>query len=323
MLLVFFATVLQAQVIGCTDPLSRNFNPAATVNDGSCTYKNTYVNPVRSQVLPAVVKETSGLINLSGKFYTHNDNRDTQLYELDTLSGNVKNNIRIEGVNNIDWEEIAQDDEYIYIGDFGNNATGNRNNLKIYQISREGFAAGKPSVSQIEFTYPDHTVEDASNRTNFDCEAFVVSKDSLYLFTKQWKSKATSVYALPKTSGKYTARLVATHDTEGLITGAAYLHDKQVIVLTGYSKFLQPFFYLLYDFKGENFFSGNKRKVEIDLPYHQVEAVSTNDGIRYFVTNEFFTFLPFIRVSQKLHEFDLSDYLQMHLNTNSPEVHKP
>ena len=32
-----------AQIRGCTDPLSQNYNPNATVNDGSCLYAKTKV----------------------------------------------------------------------------------------------------------------------------------------------------------------------------------------------------------------------------------------------------------------------------------------
>ena len=39
LLLIFSFNVNYSQISGCTDPLSKNFNPKATINDGSCCYK--------------------------------------------------------------------------------------------------------------------------------------------------------------------------------------------------------------------------------------------------------------------------------------------
>ncbi|MBK9638110.1 MAG: hypothetical protein IPO63_09940 [Bacteroidetes bacterium] len=36
-----FAFNTQAQVSGCTDPQANNYNNAATINNGSCTYNAT------------------------------------------------------------------------------------------------------------------------------------------------------------------------------------------------------------------------------------------------------------------------------------------
>ena len=32
--------ILPVDVYGCTDPLATNYNPLATINDGSCVYLN-------------------------------------------------------------------------------------------------------------------------------------------------------------------------------------------------------------------------------------------------------------------------------------------
>jgi len=308
LLFLLIAQGLHAQVLGCTDPLSKNYNPAATHNDGSCVYDNIYIKPVASVGLPDRIRETSGLIRWARHLYTHNDNNDNNLYALDTLTGEVMLTFKLEGVSNNDWEEIAQDEDYFYIGDFGNN-TGHRKNLSIIKISQEGFVSGIPSITTIDFTYPTPTgSESTSSKTEYDCEAFIVRKDSIYLFTKNWGSGKTSLYSLPNVPGQHATTLLGTYDVEGLVTGAAYSEDKGVVVLTGYNKRLQPFFYLLYDFKGNNFFSGNKRKIKIDLPFHQIESIATSDGLTFYCTNEYFKRFPFIRVEAQLHRFDLSPF---------------
>jgi len=150
--------------------------------------------------------------------------------------------------------------------------------------------------------------------TEFDCEAMIVSEDSIYLFTKQWISAGTSVYSLPKEPGTYDAKYKASQDVMGLVTGATYLESKQLVVLTGYTSVLIPFFYILYDFPGKEFFDGNKRMVFIALPIHQVEGIATENGLKYYVSNEYSVLEPFPAQVQKLHTFDLSSLLKGYLS---------
>lgn len=316
---LFFTGTIQAQTFGCTDPLASNYNAAATVNDGSCIYDITSVSPVTSTVLAPVLSETSGLIFWNDRIWTHNDNTDLNLYALDTSNGSIADTFTLNGLANIDWEEISQDDTYIYIGDFGNNANGNRTNLKILRIAKSALLLNAPVADTINFSYSNQTdfSPAGSNNTDFDCEAFIVSSDSIFLFTKQWISKQTSVYSLPKTPGTYTAGLKTTYNADGLITGATYLPSKKLIVLCGYSNMLQPFAYLLYDFSGNDFFSGNKRKISLALPYHQVEGVATHNGLYYYFSNEYFSRFKIVGSEQKLHLTDLSPYLSGYLNNQS------
>ncbi|KGO92556.1 T9SS type A sorting domain-containing protein [Flavobacterium subsaxonicum] len=315
LLLLLFAQNAVAQVSGCTDPLSNNYNPNATVNDGSCTYASASINPQGSVILPAEVLETSGLVKWDDKLYTHNDNGDKKLYSLDSISGTVLQTLELTTATNKDWEDIDQDSTHIYIGDFGNNYSGNRQDLKIIVADKAGLQAGNPTLGAINFTYSNQTAftATANNKTDFDCEAFVVTHDSIYLFTKQWLSEKTSVYSLPKTPGAYVAQLKGIYDVKGLITGATYSEDKKILVLSGYSSLLQPFVYLLYDFTGNNFFSGNKRKVNISANFHQIEGIAASGGGNYYLTNEQFKKPPFVNTPQKLHKINLSAFLDNYL----------
>jgi hypothetical protein len=122
---------MHSQIIGCTDPLSKNFNPA-TVNDGSCTYRSAKVRVKYSIQLPATLHETSGLV-LNDNVWTTNDDTDTTIYGVDT-TGVIQKKVALKKVVNKDWEEISQDNTYFYIGDFGNNVSGNRKDLHILRI---------------------------------------------------------------------------------------------------------------------------------------------------------------------------------------------
>jgi len=78
------------------------------------------------------ISETSGLIYYDNKLITHNDSGNAaELYEINSVNGSITRTITISNATNIDWEDIAQDDTYIYIGDIGNNS-GSRTDLKFY-----------------------------------------------------------------------------------------------------------------------------------------------------------------------------------------------
>lgn len=312
--LLFAFCNLQAQISGCTDPLSENYNSAATVNDGSCTYVSVKIKPKYSVKLNALLKETSSLVQSDSLLWTNNDNTETVLYGIDT-KGVIRNKIQLKNITNTDWEAISQDSDYFYIGDFGNNASGNRKDLHILRIEKKSLSRNNQKIDTLSFSYSNQKnfKTTKANATNFDCEAFIVSDENIYLFTKQWKERKTSVYQIPKIPGKHIAQLKESYDVDGLVTSATFLPEKKLLVLAGYSRFLSPFMYLFYDYNGSDFFSGNKRKIKIALPLHQMEGITTQDGLHYYLTNENFSRRPIVIISQKLHLFDLSAYLSNYL----------
>ena len=315
--LFLFSTHLHSQILGCTDSLSKNYNPKATQNDGSCVYKTTNIRINNSVELNSLIKETSGLTKWNHFLWTFNDDTDTCLYALDTVTGMIQKTHRLYNVQNTDWEEISQDSTYLYVGDFGNNAKGNRTDLQILKIDKSGLLENKSNIVSLPFSYSNQTdfTPCAANKTNFDCEAFVVSNDSIYLFTKEWKSKKTSLYVLSKNPGTQVAQFKTTLNVDGLITGATFLESKKLLVLCGYSSILQPFIYLLYDYKNQEFFSGNKRKLNLKLPFYQIEGITTSDGLNYYLSNEDFTRKPFVSNLQQLHSIDLSSFLEPYLKS--------
>ena len=308
---LLFITSTYSQILGCTDPLSINYNPKATNNDGSCQYTSAKIKPKFSNTLNDSLTETSGLIAFDHLLWTHNDDHDTTIYGLDS-NGKTQKKIKLEKVVNTDWEEISQDSSYIYIGDFGNNFQGNRKDLHILRIEKKSFLSNNAIIDTISFSYSnqtDYTLQ-KENTTNFDCEAFVVLKDSIYLFTKQWRLKKTGIYVLPKIPGNYIAKLKETLDVKGIITGATVLPSEKGIVLCGYSKMLSPFLYLIYDVKKYNFSMSNKRKIKLSMPFHQMEGITTEDGKLFYFTNETLIRKPFLNISQQINRVDLSSYLK-------------
>lgn len=267
------------------------------------------VAPVSSYLLSNVIEETSGLMLWDGLLWTHNESRDTRLFGLDVANGKVVRTISLPGVNNIDWESLTHHGAYIYVGDFGNNSSGNRDDLHILRVEKASLLSGLVVIDTIWFSYSNQS--DLESRepesTDFDCEAFVASGDSLYLFTKQWLSNASSCYVLPNVPGRYSAQLRETVDVDGLVTGATWLEEKNMLMLCGYTSLLLPFFYLFTEIGGDNFFDGEHQRINISMPFHQVEGVATDDGRYFYVTNELYELSAEFRSSQKLHLFDLGN----------------
>ncbi len=323
-LILFFQTIhsaVSAQIFGCTDALATNFSSSATQNDGSCVYANLTISPTLSLDLPEQLVETSGLILFNNSLWSHNDNTNTQLYSFDFSTAELIDSVQFPSLINTDWEEISQDNDFIYIGDFGNNVNGNRSDLHIIRVMKNTLFSNSPAIDTLYFSYENQTDFSATgpNNTDFDCEAFIVGNDSIYLFTKQWISKKTTIYSLPKTPGNHVAQLKATQNVLGLITGATYFPARNVIALCAYNSFLQPFIYVLYDFTNTDFISGNKRKVFLDLPLHQVEGITTENGWEYFLSNESYVNLPTVNNPHKLHRIDLSEILNNYLTTSITE----
>lgn len=291
---------------GCTDPLALNYNPAATVDDHSCEYQTPTAQAEWTLELGEQIDETSGLIHWDGLLLTHNDDTDTRLYQLNPATAEIVGNYNLPGVVNQDWEEIDQDDDFIYVGDLGNNR-GDRENLHILRVGKASLKSGNPSIDTIWFTYSDQVDLKSLglNQTEFDCEAFIVTSDSIYLFTKQWLSGNTTQYVLPKHPGSHVALKREVSNIQGQVTGASYLEEEGLLVLCGSAGLVQPFIYLFSDYKDDDFFSGTGKRVNLALPLHQVEAVLTLDGIHYYISNEK-TQHSYVNIPQKLHYFDLS-----------------
>lgn len=255
------------------------------------------------------VQETSGLIFFNDTLWTHNDSGGKNaIYAIDTLTGAVMRKVIIANAKNIDWEDIAQDESYVYIGDFGNNF-GNRRDLKIYKIAKNDIKAGNDSVTAqtIAFYYPEQkNFSSQLLATNYDCEALISQQDSLYLFTKNWKNSKSYLYALPKNEGNFAAVLKDSLNVKGLITGAGIELNLNTICLTGYTTVGQQFTLLLYQYAGSNFFSGLHQRVNLNIPGSQTEGVAAIGNHRFVLSTEKTNF-----TAPKIFEFPAHKWLNI------------
>ena len=314
--LLLFVVESNGQVTGCTDSNANNFNPSATINDGSCTYNITLFNPTFKYMLSDEIDETSGLAFHNDRLWTINDSGGFPvIYAFDTITGEIVQRITVANSINVDWESLADDDEYIYIGDFGNNS-GNRDDLTIYRISKSDIPSsgdGTIPSSKLTYTYSDYSGKvERKKDNNFDCEAFIADGDSLYLFSKNYGDQQTKLYRLPKVPGDYVAELITTYNTSGLITGADINKESREITLIGYvNQSWVPFTWLLFDFEDRNFFSGNKRR--IDMP--NMVATQTESVVYTYGKNEFITSEGHVLFTQSTYVFNSGNW-----TNNSPTL---
>lgn len=261
--------------------------------------------------LPITLSESSGAIFFNDKLITHNDSgNDNKLYELDTISGLVTRTVTINNANNIDWEDLAQDETSIYIGDIGNN-NGDRSDLKIYKLNKSDYLSSINVTAEIiNFNYSDQVVFTPNpNNTEWDAEALVsIDTNNLILFTKNWVNDRTKAYSIPKDSGTYTVSpLPTTLTSGGLITGATYNLSTEKVYLIGYNSILQPFIWVCENFTNNDVFSGtNSQTLLTSLGFEQAEAITYIEDNRYFVTSESFN-ISTISDNGKLVSFTTND----------------
>ncbi len=257
----------------------------------NCGYPKLSFKPAVRYSLPHEVRETSGLALIGGKLFTHNDSHHLPvLYALSPDDGRVIQRIRLTNASNIDWEELTRDEQYLYVGDFGNNS-GQRRIFKIYRVSlssipEEGDA--EVVADTIRFSYPNQPSDLKYLAHNYDCEAMIATADALYLFSKNWKDEKTWLYKLPKIPGSYEAIPSGSFDSRGLITGADYCAQTNSLALVGYTKNTwKPFAWILQGFDGEDFFSVISLRINFKgLITNQIEGVVFSSPTQLTITSE-------------------------------------
>ena len=287
------ANVTIAQIYGCTDALANNFNSLATSNDGSCTYNSTSYSPLKLiNKLSDTLNETSALININGELWSLGDSGNPNaIYHFDKSTGAILQTIFITNAVNNDWEEMTADNNYIYIGDFGNNY-GNRAALAVYKISRAQISSKKIdsiTAQKINFNYADQKDFTPNHNANrYDCEAMFVWNDTLHLFSKDWIDGHARHYKLSTKPGIYSIAPVDSIDAGCQLTGASIDPVTKRIVLIGYNKTGFCYLWMFWDFNGNKIFSGNKRKVDLGFFTNtgQIEGVCFNDSNNVYITNE-------------------------------------
>lgn len=216
--------------------------------------------------LPSKLAENSGIIIYDNLFWTLNDSGGKNIIYAFNFKGEIEKEIEVKDATNRDWEDIAQDKKHIYIGDFGNNS-GMRDDQVIYKIDKKDInkkKTQKVKSKKIKFQYANQTnFKLQRQRSPFDCEAITFYNDSLYIFTKDWSDRTSTVYKVPKKKGEYKIDPIKNFNVDALITGADISPDERRLALVGYKDYT-PILWIFSDYESNNFFEGNRIHLEMD-----------------------------------------------------------
>jgi hypothetical protein len=228
--------------------------------------------------LSTIINESSGLAKVFKKntFWIHNDGGGkTELYEIDA-KGNVLNTKHVPNAENIDWEDLAADNNgTIFIGDFGNNLNS-RKDLTIYKFSEKEL----DKTEKIQFSFTEQKeFPPVKNKMDFDCEAMFWANDSLYLFSKNRSSKLTKLYVLPSISGEYHVSAKASIYLKANITAADISPSGHQFALLSYGKIF------LFGIENQQI-DFSKPQYCVKAPLKQSEAMAYVSDNELLITNE-------------------------------------
>ena len=244
------------------------------------TYGQTIISTTS---LPKKINETSGLATYNGYLVTHNDSGGkARLYLFDTLGGQLQQK-RIRGIKNNDWEDLAQDENYIYIADTGNNF-GTRKNLKIKRVQPTD--SGFFHQGSIAIRYAKQENFNKQYKHAFDAEGLTSSGHELLLFSKNRATLTTEVYCIPKQPGDYELYPTTSVFVNGLITGADYNTKEQLLLLVGYNYEGEQFLYTVPNFNPDVMALDSLVQHRLDLKKAQIEAVKIIDAHSAWLTTE-------------------------------------
>lgn len=293
-------------IIGCS--AKREFEGQASDQLYSAPdFQLKHIKISKTIALDPKISEGSGLVVWHSHLWAVNDSGAPVLFAIDTLTGKIINEYKVPVKVNEDWEELSQDDNYFYIGAFGNNMN-KKDSLKIYRVSKTELINDRIIVDSITFTWPVIVNNNKKQKINFDCEAMVVIENQIYLFTKEWKQQqCTKVFSLPKIPGTYTANYKTTLQTTILITGANYNPKNKNLVLCGHNLLARPCLFVFPAVNTSDLFGSQAERILVkQLSFDQIEGVATFDGSDYYLISEDLRIL-FVHSNQQLNKVRLGN----------------
>ena len=239
-------------------------------------------------VLPKIINETSGLEFYNNNFITHNDSGgEPSLYVFNEM-GEVIETIGLDKnpdfeIENNDWEDITNDNEYLFVADTGNNF-GNRDNLNIIRVSK-GTDLMVDGI--IEISYSDQESFFPRPKHKYDAEAIIVIEDKIALFSKDRENLNTDLYLVNKNqNGSQILTSEVSYNVNTLITGGDYDEDRNLLALVSYNSNGNQYLLLFKNFKLNDLENNTFKKFKIPLEQAQIEAVKIIDEKTFWVTSE-------------------------------------
>jgi hypothetical protein len=298
-----------------------NFRAALVLLAGSCivlvqAQSREELRPrVHAHVHAKPIDEMSGIVKSPRRddvYWVHNDSGDiARIFAIDSEGRNIiptyskfsfYGEVPEEGKNewqgfpvlnatNIDWEDIAVDENYLYLADMGNNSN-TRRDLAIYLVSEiDPTASTRTAVVQrLPIVYPDQDGFPPAKR-HFDSESLFTSDGKLYLITKHRTpifENAEAGAKLYRLDTSFTDRdnvltLIDNNPEITSATGADVSPDGQTLAVLSYSAlwlFARPESSDLWLSAKSERFRFNRGAIK------QAEAITWIDDDTLMITNE-------------------------------------
>ncbi|MFC7357418.1 hypothetical protein ACFQO1_06950 [Jejudonia soesokkakensis] len=208
------------------------------------------------------------------------------LYGYNVSDKKVEKEIPVRGLKKIDWEDLASDEEgNLYIGDFGNNKS-KRKDLAIYKLLNWQDTL---KVYRSIFKFEDQTeYPPKDNSQSFDVEAFIATKNSFYIFTRNRTDGfdgTTSVYRIINGPGQndavFLGKLKTCDDKSNCqITSAAIDHATGKIALLSHDKV-----WIISDYPEGNLLEGAVKKIQLEHS-SQKESIAFGDSKTLYIVDE-------------------------------------
>jgi len=199
-----------------------------------------FLQPV-GKIDPSLVNECSGLVQslrYENIFWALGDSGNASAIAPVTADGRLARGwsgpVRIDGVRNYDWEDLALDGKgNLIIADVGNNS-GRRQQLMLHLVKepRPGATVVRP-----DRTLRVHYEDQREPSPDYDCEAVFCAGDRIFLLTKHRSDKRTRLYRLEGESTKKSnpLRLVDSFEIGGMVTAADVSPDGKLVAVLTYT----------------------------------------------------------------------------------------
>lgn len=270
---------------------------------------------VHARVTSEPIGEMSGMVKSPGRdnlYWVHNDSGDSaRIFAIDgdgksilptysrfTAYGDAPQEgkkqwqgFEVLYATNVDWEDIAADENYLYVGDIGNNGNARRD-LAIYLISEIDPTASTRSavIQKLPVAYPEQT-KFPPDEWHYDSESLFAMNGTVYLISKHrdgrgntWEPGA-NLYRLDTrfTDQPNMLTKIDSHPAMTAATGAGLSPDGQTLAVVTYNTlwlFSRPV-------EGDKWLSAPARSYPFDTNVlRQVEAVTWMDNDTLLLSNE-------------------------------------
>jgi hypothetical protein len=203
--------------------------------------ENDHFENSLAEVIDYKLLEISGVVSgrkNKGLIYVHEDSGNSPVVFMFDKKGKLKGMMRLSGINNRDWEDIAigpgpiDGETYIYVGDIGDNSAV-RSSCRIYrfiepQLTQDqlgkDFVVNISDFDIIDFQYPDGAR---------DAETLMIDQESKDLIIVSKRDPQVRVYSLPypqKVAQMTTATFHGFLPLKRMLAGDISADNKEILM---------------------------------------------------------------------------------------------